>query len=146
MLNKEFYKDLLVEAVVENDKIALNKYTEKPVLCSKISCSYCAFDEDNNCPVSRKEWANREYAEPRIHWEDVPVDTPVYIQTADDKPNMPRHFASYDSESDIIKVFNAGRTSFTIADKHNVDQHTAEYPPSFVLFAREEDKKKYYRR
>lgn len=145
MLNKEYYKDLFVEAAAESDKIALNNCTKEPVLCSTIGCSSCVFVEVDHCIKARKEWANSEYAEPRIHWEDVPVDTPVYIRT-DDKSNMPRHFASYDSESDIIKVFNAGRTSFTIADKHNVDQHTAEYPASFVSLAKEEDKKKYYHR
>lgn len=145
MLNKEYYKDLFVEAAAEGDKIALNNCTKEPVLCSTIGCSRCVFDEVDHCIKARREWANSEYTEPRIHWEDVPVDTPVYIQR-DDKLDMPRHFASYDSESDIIKVFNAGRTSFTIADKHNVDQHTAEYPLSVVTLAKEEDKKKYYHR
>lgn len=146
MLNKEFYRDLFVEAVVENDKIALNKHTKEPIMCSKIGCSYCAFDEDNNCPVARKEWANSEYEEYKVHWEDVPVDTPVYVHTSDSRPDTPRHFASYDAKSETIRVFIGGKTSFTIINKNDVIQETSEYFVSDVTLARKEDMEKYFRR
>ena len=143
MLNKEYYKDLLVEFAVNDEKLALMDGV--PSKCDETPCAKCGFDDVNVCCVDmRKRWANKEYTEPRIHWEDVPVDTPVYVNT--DDRQMSRHFASYDVESKLIKVFNSGRTSFTISDKHNVDQHTAVYPSLHVTLAREEDMKKYYHR
>lgn len=146
MLNKEFYKDLFVEAAAEGDKIALNNCTKEPVLCSTIGCSRCVFDEVDHCIKARREWANKEYTEPRIHWEDVPVDTPVYVHIADGRPDTPRHFASYDDKAETIRVFIGGKTSFTIINKHDVMQDTSEYFESDVTLARKEDMEKYYRR
>lgn len=78
MLNKEYYKDLLVEFVINDEKLALMDGV--PCKCDDTPCAKCEFDKVNVCCVDmRKRWANKEYTEPRIHWEDVPVDTPVYI-------------------------------------------------------------------
>lgn len=139
MLNKEYYRDLLVEFVINDEKLAL--MDEVPSTCDETPCAKCGFDNVNVCCVDmRKRWANKEYTEPRIHWEDVPVDTPVYIQIAD-KPNMPRHFANYDAKLNLVKVFELGRTSFTIGGYDRLG-----YLPSDVTLAREEDMEKYYRR
>lgn len=141
MLNKEYYRDLLVEFAINNNKMALTDGV--PSDCTETSCAKCGFDDINvDCGEMRKRWANKEYTEPRIHWEDVPVDTPVYIY----KPNMPGHFASYDAQSNLIKVFDYGRTSFTISNKHDIEHEVSGYPPSYVSLAREEDIKKYYHR
>lgn len=145
MLNKEYYRDLLVEFAISNDKVALNA-EGVPIACNDTCCAKCGFNDINvDCDEMRKRWANKEYTEPRIHWEDVPVDTPVYIQI-DDKTSMPRHFASYDVGSNLIKVFDWGKTSFTITDKHITGQDISGYIPSYVTLAREEDIKKYYHR
>lgn len=144
MLNKEYYRDLLVEFAIDNHKMALAD--EVPCDCIETSCAKCGFDDINvACDEMRKRWANKEYTEPRIHWEDVPVDTPVYIQIADN-PIMPRHFANYDAQSNLIKVFDYGRTSFTISNKHDIEHEVSGYLPPYVSLAREEDMKKYYRR
>lgn len=142
MLNKEYYRDLLVELAISNDGVALTD-AGVPCACNDISCGGCGFYYKSTCDccdVVRKRWANTEYAEPRIHWEDVPVDTPVYIQIAD-KPIMPRHFANYDAKLNLVKVFELGKTSFTIGGYDRLG-----YLPSDVILAREEDIKKYYRR
>lgn len=142
MLNKEYYRDLLVEFAISNDKVALNA-EGVPIACNDTCCAKCGFNDINvDCAEMRKRWANKEYTEPRIHWEDVPVDTPVYIY----KPNMLGHFASYDAQSNLIKVFDYGRTSFTISNKHDIEHEVSEYLPSYVSLAREEDIKKYYHR
>ena len=59
---------------------------------------------------------------------------------------MPGHFASYDAQSNLIKVFDYGRTSFTISNKHDIEREVSGYLPSYVSLAREEDIKKYYHR
>lgn len=142
MLNKEYYRDLLVEFAISNDKVALNA-EGVPIACNDTCCAKCGFNDINvDCDEMRKRWANKEYTEPRIHWEDVPVDTPVYIY----KLNMPGHFASYDAQSNLIKVFDYGRTSFTISNKHDIEREVSGYLPSYVSLAREEDIKKYYHR
>lgn len=141
MLNKEYYRDLLVEFAINNHKMALTD--EVPSECIETNCAKCGFDDINvDCDEMRKRWANKEYTEPRVHWEDVPVDTPVYIY----KPNMPGHFASYDAQSNLIKVFDNGRTSFTTSNKHDIEHEVSGYLPSYVSLAREEDIKKYYHR
>lgn len=149
MLNKEYYNDLFVEAAVKGDKIALNRCTEEPILCSKIGCDDCIFDEVNYCREARRKWANREYTEPRIHWEDVPVDTPVYLNY-DSRKDIPAHFASYDAELDKITVFDGGRTSFTVEYSHvcgaGTIPETTQYLARQVTLARKEDREKYYRR
>ena len=137
MLNKEYYKDLLVEFAIDDSTVALTDGV--PSDCSDTHCDKCGFgDMYVSCYEMRKRWANKEYSEPRIHWEDVPVDTPVYIQIAD-KPNMPRHFANYDAKLNLVKVFELGKTSFTIGGYDRLG-----YLPSDVILAREEDMKKYY--
>lgn len=144
MLNKEYYKDLLVEFAINDEKLSLMDGV--PSTCDETPCAKCGFDNVNVCCGDmRKRWANREYTEPRIHWEDVPVDTPVYIQR-DGRPDIPRHFASYDDKKETIRVFIDGKTSFTIVNKHDVIQDTSEYFELAVTLAKEEDKKKYYHR
>lgn len=142
MLNKEYYRDLIVELAIDNSTLALTDGV--PSACDKTSCAKCGFyDMHVSCYEMRKRWANKEYAEPRIHWEDVPVDTPVYVR--DGKSIIPRHFASYDAESKLIKVFDCGKTSFTV-EEYDTEHYTSEYLSLYVALAREEDTKKYYRR
>ena len=146
MLNKEYYRDLLVEFAISNDKVALNA-EGVPIACNDTCCAKCGFNDINvDCDEMRKRWANKEYTEPRIHWEDVPVDTPVYICTKNGNPRIPRHFAEYDAESDIIKVFDCGRTSFTITNQQDKEMDMIKHLASDITLAREEDKKKYYHR
>lgn len=145
MLNKEYYKDLLVEFVINDEKLALMDGV--PCKCDDTPCAKCEFDNVNVCCVDmRKRWANKEYTEPRIHWEDVPVDTPVYICTKNGNPRIPRHFASYDAESDIIKVFDCGRTSFTITNQQDKEMDMIKHLASDITLARKEDTEKYYHR
>lgn len=142
MLNKEYYRDLLVEFAIDDSTVALNAGV--PSACDNIDCDKCGFsDMYVSCYEMRKRWANTEYTEPRIHWEDVPVDTPVYVR--DGKSIIPRHFASYDAKSKLIKVFDCGKTSFTVGE-YDTEHYTSGYLSLYVALAREEDIKKYYRR
>ena len=44
-------------------------------------------------------------------WEDVEVDTPIYVRKSDNGIWLPRYFAKY--ENDKIFAWDYGRTSFT---------------------------------
>ena len=44
-------------------------------------------------------------------WEDVEVDTPIYVRNSDNDDWLHRHFAKY--ENDRIFTWDDGRTSFT---------------------------------
>lgn len=142
MLNKEYYRDLLVELAIDNSTVAL--IDGVPSDCGDTHCDKCGFgDMYVSCYEMRKRWANTEYTEPRIHWEDVPVDTPVYVR--DGKSIIPRHFASYDAESKLIKVFDCGKTSFTV-EEYDTEHYTSGYLSLYVALARKEDTEKYYHR
>ena len=143
MKNREKFSKEILELLIKNHDIGILK-TGKPCMCKDTNCDLCIFyDTTGICTDTvTLEYMEQEYVEPRIHWEDVPVDTPVYIY----KPNMPGHFASYDAQSNLIKVFDNGRTSFTISNKHDIEHEVSGYLPSYVTLAREEDIKKYYRR
>lgn len=148
MLNKEYYRDLLVELAIDNSTVAL--IDGVPSDCSDTHCDKCGFgDMYVSCYEMRKRWANTEYTEPRIHWEDVPVDTPVYLNY-DSRKDIPAHFASYDAELDKITLFDEGRTSFTVSYSQSVGAgtipETTIYLANQVTLAREEDIKKYYHR
>lgn len=154
MLNKEYYKDLLIDSVVDSYSIAINRETNEPCKCTSISCQHCAFNIStsssiNECNRMRKKWANSEYKEPKVDWNKVPVDTPVYLNY-DSRKDIPAHFASYDAELDKITVFDDGRTSFTVKYSHvfgaGTIPETTQYLARQVTLAREEDKKNYYHR
>ena len=150
MLNKEYYRDLLVEFAISNDTVALTD-DGVPIKCSDTDCSKCEFNNScvYNCDMMRKRWGNKEYIGPRIHWEDVPVDTPVYLNY-DSRKDIPAHFASYDTELNKVTVFDEGRTSFTVRYSHvcgaGTIPETTIYLASQVSLAKEEDIKKYYHR
>ena len=141
MLNKEYYRDLLVKSGIEQKELGLNEMTGEPTYCDELSCMNCDFNDNKGCLQNRRDWANKEYkqAEKRIHWELVPLDTQVYI-ISDSYNDFPAYFASYSSGTGKIRVFNNGRTSFTADIKE-----TQEYSPEQIRLARKTDIKKYER-
>lgn len=131
MLNKEKFKDEILEIACSGECLAVNKHTNKVCACSDMYCADCKFN-CANCSDMCKKWCNSEYGEPEIDWSKVPVDTPIYVRFVKDW--IPRYFAR--SVNEGIYHFNDGKTSFTTTDS------------SFVVFdcvklAREEDIEKY---
>ena len=152
MLNKEYYTDDLINCAATGHKLAFNVISQKVIVCADCSCGQCLFSSDGTCMGCEekiKDWLNSEYSENRIHWEQVPVDTPVYLNY-DSRKDIPAYFASYDAELNKIAVFDGGRTSFTVKYSHVCGAGTIPektiYSANQVTLARTADIEKYYRR
>lgn len=65
MKNKEKYAKEIVEIVCNCEYIAVDKETERPVVCSCFDCNKCMFYVKGNCRSRYllKEWAESEYIE-----------------------------------------------------------------------------------
>ena len=65
MKNKEKYAKEIVEIICNSKNIAVNKETERPVICSDFDCDKCKFCAEDNCKSKYllKEWAESEYIE-----------------------------------------------------------------------------------
>lgn len=131
MLNKEKFKEEILEIACSGGCLAVNKHTNKVCTCGDMHCADCKFN-CTHCSDMCKKWCNSEYKEPEVDWSKVPTDTPIYVRF--DKDWIPRYFAR--SVTSGICYFNNGKTSFTTTDS------------SFAVFdnvklARPEDIEKY---
>lgn len=111
MKNKEFYLDELIDLFSKHFNVGIRNGV--PIPCDDIDfCSECEWKGHNNCcsPEKFKEWANEEYVKPKVDWEKVPVDTPVYVWNSEHAERA-RHFAKV--EKGIIYTWINGLTSFT---------------------------------
>lgn len=140
MLNKEKFKEEIFDIACTGDSIAVTK-SGNLLGCEDCSCRNCAFnsDSDINCRDMCKDWCNSEYKEPEIDWSKVPVDTPIYIvhhlkyQT---DINIPRYFALYDENLELIHYYANGQASFTAS-------YTVCATKNIIKLARPEDIEKY---
>lgn len=137
MLNKEKFKDEILEIACNGESLALNKNTGKLTSCSGIFCSNCEFKLDAcSCPDACKIWCNSEYKEPEVNWKAVPIDTPIYIKRAGNVWT-PRYFSHYDNGD--IYYFAGGKTSFTKLNEGGILKEDVKS----TKLAREEDIEKY---
>lgn len=65
MKNKEKYAKEILEIVCNGSCVAVDKETERPVICSDFDCDKCIFFANGNCrnKYLLKEWAESEYIE-----------------------------------------------------------------------------------
>lgn len=107
MTNAEFYKDEIknFESMVFCDEFT------KPLIfkrdnCKGTSCEHCA--------ILSMLWLMEEYKEPeepKIDWENVPVDTPILVRDNDNAYWEKRHFAEFVNGK--IYAWDMGATSFS---------------------------------
>lgn len=70
MKNKEKYAKEIVNSAIYGHAFGFDKRSKKIVSCSAQECAYCLFHDDKLfCSLTRKEWANAEYKEPKIFTE-----------------------------------------------------------------------------
>ena len=114
MLNKEKFKDEIMEIVCSGEHFALKN--GEVVGCCDTRCQDCDFGSDlhHGCTLSRKNWANSEYEE-YVDWSKVPVDTKILVRDNENASWAPRHFAGV--AHGCIYAFSYGRTSFTCNGK-----------------------------
>lgn len=67
MVNKEKFKDELVDIICNGDSIAVDKETHIPVHCTKTECCKCLFNTMKlKCVDAMTDWSNQEYKEPTV--------------------------------------------------------------------------------
>lgn len=69
MKNKEKYAKEIVELVLEGTPLGFHKDLNKIIPCYGIQCQNCLFNGPRLCSITRREWANAEYEEPKIFTE-----------------------------------------------------------------------------
>lgn len=136
MLNKEKYKDEILELLLDYNTIAM--VDGVPCSCSKVkNCKECDFSyiyEGEDCDSALRKWADSEYTEPEIDWNRVPVDTPVLVRNNEEDEWLNRYFYKYDVE---FKAFDSGATSWSAGDE------SATVFWKYCKLARKEDIEKY---
>ena len=49
-----------------------------------------------------------------VSWDEVPIDTKIFVRDDESDEWIPRHFAGY--ENGLVQAFRDGRSSFTLKD------------------------------
>lgn len=66
-----------------NDRIAVDKNTNKVERCKIFDCEDCLFSSEYNkkapCGITTAKWLVSEYIEPKVNWSEIPIDTPVLV-------------------------------------------------------------------
>ena len=65
MKNKERYANEIVEMALKDNPFGFHKDLNKIIPCTDIQCQNCLFHSPRLCSITRREWANAEYKEPR---------------------------------------------------------------------------------
>lgn len=115
MIYYKKYRDRI--NTIGND-IRIDKNTNIPVQCNKISCHDCLrFVCDRCSDAALLKWACTEYVEPPVDWAKVEVDTPVLVSNSS-KDWYKRYFARY--ENGKIYAWNNGLTSWSAISENYV--------------------------
>lgn len=117
MLNREKYKDEILDIALMHQTAGFSLNTGKLMACGSGNCFECKFSHMNNndalsynCGRRFKKWLDEEYKEPQVDWSKVPVDTKVLVK---DQLGYwgKRYFAKY--EDGRVFTFREGATSWS---------------------------------
>lgn len=110
MKNKEKFADILLDLLVNNERVAISRETGEPCACIDNPCNIC-LRKYNKCDAeSLRRWLEEEY-EPKVDWSKVAVDTKVYVRDREEDEWMPRYFSEF--KDGRVYVWMDGTTSFT---------------------------------
>lgn len=122
--NKEYYKEELLDFLINGNRFALQKETHELASCEKTRCTKCCFFANGSCADNRRKWLNEEYVEPEyvepepeIDWSKIPVDTPILVRNNNNDDWTPRYFSKY--ENGLIYAWCDGATSWS-AEGHTL--------------------------
>jgi hypothetical protein len=125
MKKKEKYSKEIVEIICNGKNIAVDKKTERPVVCSDFDCDKCMFRAENNCRrrYLLKEWAESEYIEkPVISKKDkafLEYLKEEYKYIARDKNDV---LYAYNAEPcKARESWNSGRSDYWFRLNHRFD-------------------------
>lgn len=109
MLNKDYYKDVILDMAFRGQSIAV--VDGEPKACMRTSCAECALHgATKSCREARWDWANSEYGE-KVDWTKVPVDTKILVRDYNKEPWKRRYFARF--EDGKVYAWNNGATSYS---------------------------------
>lgn len=119
MKNKEFYLDEILDLISNGCSVAIKNGV--PTICGCTCEGCCCFDKLDatgswECKKENiKKWANEEHVEYEVDWEQVPVDTPIYVWNDEDEGKTKAHFAQAEEDDFILYIYawDGGKTSFT---------------------------------
>lgn len=136
MLNKEKYKEDIMQVVLDGEIIAFDLTKSAVTACSETDCHYCLFKDEcrineSHAIAARREWLNSEYDKPEIDWNKVPIDTPILVKNYNNKAWEKRHFCKY--EDDTIYAWDYGMTSWSANDYDDVSGWTYATISSSVI-------------
>ena len=120
MTNKKKYSKEILDIACRGESLALRREDDTVCACCDIACKDCGFSTSVDeggikyCTTNCITWCNSEYI-PKIDWDKVPINTPILC--GDGK--LPRHFAYYDSQTNLIHYYASGKSSYTsdVADE-----------------------------
>ena len=101
----------------------IKRYSDLQVLCDEIKIPFileptgksCTRDIDcDTCQTLTTLWLLEEYEEPEVDWNQVEVDTPIFVKNSEDEMWRKRHFAKYKNGN--IYAWSDGQTSWTAYD------------------------------
>lgn len=113
MLNKDMYKDALLDLAFRGRTIAI--VDGEPKECITTKCLDCDLNEaTGDCVKARQNWANSEYEE-KVDWTKVKKDTPVLVRNHMTDCWTRRYFAEF--RDNHVYVYNDGCTSWSASSK-----------------------------
>nr|DAG18847.1 MAG TPA: hypothetical protein [Caudoviricetes sp.] len=113
MLNKDKYKNVLLDFALDSLSIAVVKGEPKSCICTQ--CDVCDLHGvANDCRIARHNWANSEYEE-KVDWTKVKKDTPVLVRNCQTDYWNRRYFAEF--KDNHVYVYNDGCTSWSASRK-----------------------------
>ena len=110
MKNKELFADILIDIALSGSTVTIDKHTNAPVSCGKISCKNCLFGQEG-CGMNEeklKSWGDEDSTS---FWENVEIDTPILVRDADSDEWLRRHFSYY--KDGKVYAYVGGKSSFT---------------------------------
>lgn len=110
MKNKELHADRLIDLVLSEATISVNKHTNIPVNCRTGSCANCLFytDRCNRNSETLKSWGEKDVQD---FWESVEIDTPILVRETESDEWLRRHFAYY--RDGKVYAYVGGKSSYT---------------------------------
>lgn len=120
MKNREKYKNELMDVIKKDGKICeFVKKHEVFRMFGKDLESSCEMT-CVTCGTALNLWLDEEYEEPKVDWENVPVDTMVRVREREDQEWILRYFKGINEDSlrQIYEVWESGATSKTADGKY----------------------------
>lgn len=110
MLNREKYMDEIIKyALSGKEGIALRN--GKIVSCNDDQCQKCDCYKEP-CEEYIMKWLNSEYVDTTVEWNNIPIDTPIWVRDTENAKWINRYFAGI--KDGLVCGWKNGKTSWTV--------------------------------